>query len=156
MYLPKVPKKKNHKRANQVLPKLGQPKKQREIVEANPLPVFSDRRLSAKHRKKPISKNLAKVVPSVDVALELQSEKVLEVFTEKKAEAIATKPPEVVVEELEVVAEVVEVEDTPEEEHLDLSSLTKKQLISVAQKEKVVYKNLTKAELLEALTIVMG
>jgi len=37
-----------------------------------------------------------------------------------------------------------------------LESLTKKQLIEVAKVEKVTYKNLTKAELLEALYIVMA
>ena len=64
-----------------------------------------------------------------------------------------------IIEEVEdvVAEEIAEEEPSVEEaeEKLDLTSMTKKQLIAVAQKEKVTYKNLSKAELLEALQILL-
>lgn len=64
-----------------------------------------------------------------------------------------------IVEESSIEESVVEEptieEPAEEEEKLDLSSMTKKQLIAVAQKEKVTYKNLSKADLLEALQILL-
>lgn len=134
-----------------MLPKLSKPTKNRELVETNNITVFSDRRLQAKHRTKAVTKPLivAKVidtpptpVKSVDEALEVK---------ETIVEEIVEDTPEDIAEDQQFDG----VEES-EEEQLDLSSLTKKQLIEVAKEQKVTYKNLNKTELIEALTIVMG
>lgn len=143
MYLPNNTKTTNPKKASKVLPKLSRPTKSREIVETNNITVFSDRRLQAKHRTKTVANKVIVTktvdtpptpVKSVDEALEVKETIVVET-----------------VEEIEAS----DVEEPSEEELLDLSSLTKKQLIEVAKEQKVTYKNLNKTELIEALTIVM-
>lgn len=144
MYLPKNTKTKNPKKASKVLPKLSKPTKSHEIVETNNITVFSHRRLQAKHRTKSVTNAVVitktvdtppAAVKSVDEALEVKETLVAETIEETFVE---------------------ETEELSEEETLDLSALTKKQLIEVAKEQKVTYKNLNKTELIEALTIVMG
>ena len=140
MYLPKNTKTKNTKKASKVLPKLSRPTKSRELIETNNITVFSDRRLQAKHRSKTVT-NKVIVAKTVDTPP-----------TPVKSVDEALEVKETIVEE----TLVEETDEQSEEEQLDLSSLTKKQLIEVAKEQKVTYKNLNKTELIEALTIVMG
>ena len=150
MYLPKITNKTSPKTAPKILPKLTKPINPRELVETNNITVSSERRLAKKHRTsvKPlktasVSQNAFAVVDTpptptknIDELLEVKEEAVVEVALTEEEEAVE------------------EVDSA--EEKLDLSSMTKKQLIEVAKQEKVSYKNLTKPELLEALTIVLG
>ena len=140
MYQPKNTKTKNTKKASKVLPKLSRPTKSRELIETNNITVFSDRRLQAKHRSKTVT-NKVIVAKTVDTPP-----------TPVKSVDEALEVKETIVEE----TLVEETDEQSEEEQLDLSSLTKKQLIEVAKEQKVTYKNLNKTELIEALTIVMG
>ena len=116
--------------------------------------MFSERRLANTHRKavkapttpsadEPVLAVVEDVQPtqSIDEVLPTEKLDISEETEQKFQEALSEA----------VVESVVE-----EEESLDLGSLTKKQLIEVAKKEKVTYKNLTKAELVEALSIVLG
>jgi len=130
------------------LPKLAQPSKSREILETNNIPAFSERRLNAKHRKGVLVKTA--VTPKATTEPVAVDKPRTPVKSVEEALELTTTPTEVV----EEVA--VSIEEEVSEEVLDLESLTKKQLIEVAKKEKVTYKNLTKAELLEALIIVMS
>ena len=89
---------------------------------------------------------------------------------ETEATVTDTTPVEIAIiePENEAVEEAVEaVEETPSveiieepsietEESLDLQSMTKKQLIELAKTHKVTYKNLVKADLIEALEIVLN
>lgn len=146
MYLPKITNKTTSKKAPKVLPKLATPNNARELIETNNISVLSKRRLAKKHRTnvKPLT------IPSVT----------------QKAVAVVDTPPtptknidEVLEVTEEAVVETAPIEDAETEsveEQLDLESMTKKQLIEVAKQQKVTYKNLTKPELLEALTIVLG
>lgn len=148
MYLPKITNKTPSKKAPKVLPKLTKPTNSRELVETNNIAVTSKRRLAAKHRSrvKPLTVTAVaqKAMAMVDTppTPTQNIDEVLEVIEEAVVE---TAPLEDIAEETESV-----------EEQLDLESMTKKQLIEVAKQEKVTYKNLTKPELLEALTIVLG
>ena len=144
MYLPKNTKTKNTKKATKVLPKLKTPTKSRELVETNNITVFSNRRLQAKHRTKVVT-NKVIVAKTVDTPP-----------TPVKSVDEALEVKETIVEETVEETLVEDTEEESEEEQLDLSSLTKKQLIEVAKEQKVTYVNLTKNELIEALTIVMG
>jgi len=151
MYLPKVKASKNTKPASKVLPKMSKPQKNRELIETNNISTFSGRRLQAKHRS-----NVA--VPSEAPVITQSIDEVLEVS--EAIEKVEEAP--VVVEDTVEVAESVEeevveeVEEAPVEETLDLTSMTKKELIALAKKHKVRYKNLTKDDLISALSIVLG
>lgn len=149
MYLPKITNNQNKNKATKTLPKLAQPSKSREILETNNIPAFSERRLNAKHRKGILVKTT--VTPKATTEPVVVDKPRTPVKSVEEALELTTTPTEVVEE---VVA--VSIEEEVSEEVLDLESLTKKQLIEVAKKEKVTYKNLTKAELLEALYIVMA
>lgn len=127
-----------------MLPKLSRPTKSRELVETNNITVFSDRRLQAKHRSKTVT-NKVIVAKTVDTPP-----------TPVKSVDEALEVKETIVEETVEETLVEETEEQSEEEQLDLSALTKKQLIEVAKEQKVTYKNLNKTELIEALTIVMS
>lgn len=151
MYLPKITNKTTNKLAPKVLPKLTKPTKSRELIETNNITVSSKRRLAAKHRTK--VKTKAPTTPSADVQASIvvdtpptPTKSIDEVF-EVKEEAVEETP----LASSEEVEEVAEEEDT-----LDLETMTKKQLIAIAKQHKVSYKNLTKPELLEALSIVLG
>jgi hypothetical protein len=130
---------------------LAQPSKSREILETNSIPAFSERRLNAKHRKGILVKTPATQKTTTETVVVDKPR--TPVKSVEEALELTTAPTEVVEE---VVEEVVAVETEASEETVDLESLTKKQLIEVAKVEKVTYKNLTKAELLEALYIVMA
>lgn len=148
MYLPKVKASKNTKPASKVLPKMSKPQKNRELIETNNISTFSGRRLQAKHRSNVAVPSEAPVVTqSIDEVLEVSE------AIEKVEEA-----PVVVEDTVEDTVEVVETEEVEEEveETLDLTSMTKKELIALAKKHKVRYKNLTKDDLISALSIVLG
>lgn len=144
MYLPKNTKTKNTKKASKVFPKLKTPTKNRELVETNNISVFSTRRLQAKHRSKTVT-NKVVVTNTVDTPP-----------TPLKSIDEALEVKETIVEETVEETLVEETEEQSEAEALDLTALTKKQLIEVAKEQKVSYKNLNKTELIEALTIVLG
>lgn len=155
MYLPKITNTQNKRQPSKVLPKLTKPIKSRELVETNNIPVSSERRLATKHRTKvktkaPTTPSAVEEVVEVVDTLPTQTKSIDEVL-EVKEEAIVEATPTTA----EEVAEEV-VEDTVEEATLDLEAMTKKELIAVAKQHKVSYKNLTKPELLEALSIVLG
>lgn len=149
MYLPKITNTQNKRQASKVLPKLTKPTKSRELIETNNITVSSKRRLAAKHRTK------ATVVKTPTTASAV--EEVIEVVDTPPTPTKSIDEVLEVKEEVEttVVEEAAE-EDKVEEEKLDLGSLTKKQLIEVAKEHKVRYKNLTKDDLISALSIVVG
>lgn len=155
MYLPKVKASKNTKPASKVLPKMSKPQKNRELIETNNISTFSGRRLQAKHRSNVAVPSEAPVVTqSIDEVLEV-SEAIEKV---EEAPVVVEDTVEDTVEVAESVEEEVveEVEEAPVEETLDLTSMTKKELIALAKKHKVRYKNLTKDDLISALSIVLG
>ena len=150
MYLPKITNKTSQKKSPKVLPKLAKPKNSREIVETNNITVSSQRRLAKKHRTatKPLKITAVSPKPFAVVDTPPTPTKNIDEVLENTDQATV---------EIALVDEVEVVEDEKSvEEKLDLDSMTKKQLIEVAKQEKVSYKNLTKPELLEALTIVLG
>lgn len=127
---------------------MSKPQKNRELIETNNISTFSGRRLQAKHRSNVAVPSEAPVVTqSIDEVLEVSE------AIEKVEEA-----PVVVEDTVEDTVEVVETEEVEEEveETLDLTSMTKKELIALAKKHKVRYKNLTKDDLISALSIVLG
>lgn len=153
MYLPKVKASKNTKPASKVLPKVSRPQKNRELIETNNISTFSERRLQAKHRSKVAVPSEAPVVTqSIDEVLEV-SEAIEKV---EEAPVVVEDTVEDTVEVAESVEEVEEVVEEVVEETLDLTSMTKKELIALAKKHKVRYKNLTKDDLISALSIVLG
>ena len=118
--------------------------------------VMPKKMTSTNHKKAPAHTRINTRSIKAQFVVQRPTKKVVAVLTDNKpVEKVVV---EAVIEEPIVIEEPM-VEESVEEESvevLDLISMTKKQLIAIAQKEKVTYKNLSKADLLEALQILLN